>query len=176
MTVPPPDLVALGAVRGAYGVKGWVRIAPYAADGAVLLQQRAWWLQRATSAEPLELSAVRRHGDQVVAKWHGCETPEDADALKSAEVAVARSAFPPLDENEYYLADLVGARVFNRTGEELGRVQGLRSNGAQQWLEVKPEQEVGRGGAAMLIPLVESYIDAIDVAGHEVRVDWQGDW
>ena len=56
----PPDLVALGVVRGAYGVKGWLRIAPYA-DGAVLLQQRSWWLQEASGPRALELTGVRRH-------------------------------------------------------------------------------------------------------------------
>ena len=88
---------------------------------------------------------------------------------------MARSAFPPLADNEYYLADLVGARVVNRAGDELGKVQGLRSNGAQQLLEVS-----GTGGAgkheALLIPMVDRYIDAVDVAQHEVRVDWKCDW
>jgi 16S rRNA processing protein RimM len=170
MTVPP-DLVALGVVRGAYGVKGWVRIAPYA-DGEVLLQQRAWWLQGASDPRPVDVTAVRRHGNQLLAKWNGCDDPESADALKGVEVAVARSAFPPPGEDEYYLADLVGARVVNRAGEELGKVQGLRSNGVQQLLEVG----IGQGGAALLIPMVESYIDAVDVAQHEVRVDWHKDW
>lgn len=174
MTVPP-DLVALGVVRGAYGLKGEVRIAPYAADGAVLLQQRAWWLQRATP-QRLEIAAVRRHKDQLLAKWNGCDSPESADALKGVEVAVARSAFPPLAENEYYLADLVGARVVNRAGDELGKVQGLRSNGAQQLIEVVRDADADGDEPALLIPLVEGYIDAVDVAQREVRVDWQGDW
>ena len=173
MTVPP-DLVVLGVVRGAYGLKGEVRIAPYAADGGVLLQRRAWWLQRATP-QALEITAVRRHKDQLLAKWNGCDSPEGADALKGLEIAVARSAFPPLADNEYYLADLVGARVVNRGGDELGTVQGLRSNGAQQLMEVAREAAAG-DRQPLLIPLVESYIDAIDVAQREVRVDWQYDW
>lgn len=175
MATVPPDLVALGVVRGAYGVKGWVRIAPYADDGAVLLQQRAWWLQGSATAQRLELTAVRRHTDQLLAKWNGCDSPEGADALKGREVAVARSAFPPLPDNEFYVADLVGARVVNRAGDELGKVQGLRSKGAQQLLEVAPEGSAGES-ATLLIPLVESYVDAVDVAQHEVRVDWQKDW
>ena len=129
-------------------------VAPYA-DGAVLLQQRSWWLQDASGPRALELAGVRRHADQLLAKWNGCDNPESADALRGAEVAVARSAFPPPGDNEYYLADLVGARVVNRAGDELGRVQGLRSNGVQQLLEVAVEQ----GGDALLIPLVEGYID-----------------
>jgi 16S rRNA processing protein RimM len=167
----PPDLVALGVVRGAYGVKGWVRIAPYAADGAVLQQCHDWWLQTAAGTRQLAVEAVRRHTDQLLAKWHGCDSPESADALKGMEVAVARSVFPPLPDNEYYLADLVGARVVNRAGDELGTVRGLRSNGAQQLLEVE-----GKGDTPLLIPMVDGYIDVVDVAQHEVRVDWQTGW
>lgn len=165
----PPDLVALGVVRGAYGVKGWTRVAPYA-DGAVLEQVAVWWLQQGVQPTPLTLQGVRRHAGQLVAKWQGCETPEAADALKGAEVAVARSAFPALAAGEVYLADLMGARVVNRAGEELGSVQGLRSNGVQQLLEV------AQGESALLIPMLEGYIDRIDVAARTVQVDWERDW
>jgi ribosomal 30S subunit maturation factor RimM len=67
--------------------------------------------------------------------------------------------------------DLVGARVINRAGVELGKVTGLRNNGAQDLLEV------ARGaGAEMLVPLVEEYVDEIDAKNGVIRVDWEVDW
>jgi 16S rRNA processing protein RimM len=166
----PADLVALGVVRGAYGVKGWVRIQPYGTD-TTLQATRSWWLQQPHGqAQRLAVSEVKRHSGTVLAKWVGCESPELADALKGATVAVPRSEFPPLPEGEVYWVDLIGARVINRNGAELGTVTALSNNGAQDLLEVTG------GSGTLLVPMVPSYVESVDVAAHEVRVDWEADW
>jgi len=170
----PADLIELGAVRGAYGVRGWARIAPHSTDGGVLQAVREWWILRNGDTQRVTVEGCRRHGEAILAKWPGCETKEAADALKGAAVAVARGEFPPLPEGEHYLSDVLGSRVVNRSGEVLGEVSGLRANEAagvlRQWLEVAD------GGETHLIPLVEQYVDEVDAAGKLVRVDWQRDW
>lgn len=171
---PPADLIELGAVRGAYGIKGWARIEPHATDGGVLEAVRDWWIVRGGSRQRVTIEACRRHGTTILAKWPGCESKEAADALKGATVAVARGQFPPLREGEHYLSDLLGSRVVNRSGETLGEVSGLRASEAagvlRQWLEVTD------GTDTHLIPLVEPYVDEVDPADKVVRVDWQRDW
>lgn len=170
----PADLIELGAVRGAYGVRGWARIAPHSTDGGVLQAVREWWILRGGDQQCVTVEGCRRHGEAILAKWPGCETKEAADALKGATVAVARGEFPPLPEGEHYLSDVLGSRVVNRSGEELGEVSGLRANEVagvlRQWLEVAD------GSETHLIPLVEQYVDEVDAAGKVVRVDWQRDW
>ena len=172
--VAPADLIELGAVRGAYGIRGWARIAPHSTDGGVLEAVREWWILRDSDRQCVTVEGCRRHGAAILAKWPGCESKESADALRGARVAVARQAFPPLPEGEHYLGDLLGSRVVNRAGEMLGEVSGLRANEAagvrRQWLEVAD------GGETHLIPLVEQYVDEVDAAGRLVRVDWQRDW
>ena len=171
----PADLIELGAVRGAYGLKGWVRITPLAADGDVLEAVRQWWLLGKTS-QPLTLQQVKRHAESILAKWEGCESKEAADALKGAMIAVARSEFPVLREDEHYLSDMVGYRVLNRQGVELGKVTGIRSGTAAQWLEVRPNRPAGGDGPPLLIPLVDQYVEAIEPKANAVKVDWQTDW
>jgi 16S rRNA processing protein RimM len=170
----PADLIELGAVRGAYGVRGWVRVAPHAADGEVLTVVPDWWLIVGNEARCVHVAASRRHAASILAKWDGCDSKEAADALKGASVAVAREAFPALPEGVHYLSDLLGSRVVNRAGESLGEVSGLRANEAagtaRQWLEVTD------GHDTRLIPLVEPYVDDVDVGARLVRVDWQRDW
>lgn len=165
------ELVELGSLRGSYGVRGWVRVAPFQ-DGAVLLATQCWWLRQGDRAVELKLEGVRAHGagGQLVAKWAGCETKEDADALRGQAVAVARSEFPPLPAGEFYWVDLIGAEVVNRDGALLGRVSGLRDNGAHDLIEV--ESAAGE----FLIPLVPAYVDAVDTAARRVTVDWSAEW
>lgn len=170
VSIAPLDLVSLGAVRGAYGIKGWVRVAPLA-DGAALLVGRRWWLVNGSQATALDVEGVRRHAGSIVAKWTGCSTKEAADALKGQQVALPRSDFPAADDGEHYWLDLVGIRVVNRDGEELGQVEALGDNGAGQWLEV-----VDTGAHRSLIPLIEHYVDEIDTKERVIRVDWQRDW
>lgn len=184
----PGDLVELGAVRGAYGLQGWAHIQPYSADAAVLRAVRRWWLQapeRGTGADApatqaLAVSGLRMHGAGLVAKWYGCDDPEAAQAFKGWRVAVARSQFPPLPQGQYYWVDLIGMRVVNRAGEDLGEVRDLRSNGAHDILEVAPAAGTGAAGSpdgtARLIPMVDAYLDAVDVDQRRIRVDWAADW
>jgi 16S rRNA processing protein RimM len=171
--VPPGadrDIVPLGVIRGAWGVRGWVRIAPYSAEGEVLQKATRWWLLGRNGPRLLSIRAVRRRGATLMAQWEGLESKEDADALKGAEVAVARSEFPVLPGGEHYLVDLIGNRVVNREGVQLGLVVGLREAGPARWLEVDDGHQVH------LIPLAEQYLDAIDVEAQVVRVDWQEQW
>ena len=83
---------------------------------------------------------------------------------------------------------MVGRRVVNRQGVELGTVSGLRSGKAQphgtaatQWLEVKgkvEQRDLGKIGrtAPLLIPLVDQYVDVIEPEGRVIRVDWEANW
>lgn len=165
------ELVELASLRGSYGVRGWVRVAPFQ-DGAVLLATQRWWLGSGADAVELKLEGVRQHGagGQLVAKWSGCETKEDADALRGRTVSVARGDFPALPAGEYYWVDLIGADVVNRAGEALGRVSGLRDNGAHDLIEVEGAE------GSLLIPWVPAYVDTIDVAARRITVDWSAEW
>jgi 16S rRNA processing protein RimM len=163
------DLIEIGRLRGAYGVQGWVRVAPHQ-DGSALLHAKRWWLSTPQGDRAVDIASARIHGSSVLAKWAGCDTKEAADALKGVPVRVARADFPPLAEDEHYWIDLIGATVVNRQGVTLGEVAGLQDNGAQALLEV-------RGATSLcLIPVVPQYVERIDAAARRIEVDWEADW
>ncbi len=167
----PSDLVDLGAIRGAYGLRGWFRIAPLAGQGDVLRAVRHWWLVRqGQPARALTVTGCRRHGTALVARCEQIAAPEDAQRLRGCRVAVARGDFPPAGEGQVYWVDLIGARVVNRQGDALGVVTAIRNHGAQDLLEVRAN------GAVRLVPLVAHYVDEVDVQGKLIRVDWHVDW
>ena len=159
-------------MRGAYGVRGWVRIAPHSPSADVLQSTRRWWLLGAEAARPLRVSAVRRQGAGLVAKWDGCDSPEAADALKGAAIGVARSDFPRLGGHEYYWIDLIGLQVINRSSRSLGVVKGLRSSAAHDLLEIEPPG----GGAGILVPVVGDFVDGVDLEAGTIRVNWEPEW
>lgn len=177
------DLVELGWLRGAYGLRGWTHVQPYASEGEVLRATRQWWLLRPGAAAradsawgPVEVTGVRTQGAGLVAKWRGCEAREAAQAFKGWRVAVPRTAFPPLPAGQYYWVDLIGAAVVNRSGQRLGVVRGLRSNGAQDLLEVERTDAQETASSPILIPMVAAYVETVEVAEKLIRVDWDAHW
>lgn len=162
--------IEMGRTAGPYGVKGWIRISP-AGEGDLLLGSRAWAFRPAAGGDPrpLELEGARAHGGMIIAKWKGCDSPEEA-RLWRGTILLERSAFPELPEGEWWAADLEGCEVVNRAGDRLGTVTGLGSNGAQDILQVK--------GAAhsYLIPMVPAYLLGVEPEKKLITVDWDPDW
>jgi 16S rRNA processing protein RimM len=169
---PPP--IALGRVVDAWGVRGWVKVEPYAdATDTALTRAPRWHVVRAASpAHPavdrwLEIERARRHASTVVAKPVGCDDRDAALALRGAEVGVRREDFPALRDGEFYWVDLVGCAVTNPDGEALGTVTAVDDHGAHAILSTD---------AGLLIPFVDAYVIAAVPAERRIVVDWRADW
>lgn len=193
----PDDAVEVGRVIGAWGVKGAIKVQPFAADPQALFSSKRWWLRppqavaagpvpAARSAPPplLRVRQAKEHGDVIIATCDGVDDRDAAEALKGARVFVARSSFPTAAADEYYWVDLIGASVVNREGRVLGTVSGLLETGPQCVLCVTPPA-ADAGAAAgteartpddVLIPFVAAYVDSVDTAARLIRVDWQADY
>jgi 16S rRNA processing protein RimM len=171
----PADAVEVGRVIGAWGIKGWFKVLPFAADPQALFSTKRWYLRPPEGpgiAPPplLRVTHSREHGGVIVAGAQEVADRQAAEALKGARVFVARSSFPTPDSDEYYWVDLIGCAVVNREGEALGSVADLIDTGAHSVLRVV------QGEDERLIPFVAAYIDDVDLAGRRIRVDWGRDF
>jgi 16S rRNA processing protein RimM len=133
----PDRLILVGRVAGAFGVKGEVRITSYTDDPATLLGYRE--LKREDGGVGLTLTAGRPHKGALVARATEVATREDAEALRGLQLYVSRDALPPPEEDEYYLADLIGLAAVSPEGEALGRIKSVQNFGAGDLLEIAPE-------------------------------------
>ncbi len=183
----PDDALEVGRIGDAWGLKGWFKVQPYAAQPHALLTARRWHLRPAASGPSgstpaslptlLNIREAREHGDGLVATAQGIDDRSGAEALRGSRVFIGRSAFPAPGEGEFYWADLIGLAVVNRRGEALGAVVGLLDNGPQSVLRVQPAP----GADAMaederLIPFVAAHIDDVDLAARRITVDWGLDY
>lgn len=172
----PSDLVLVGHVTGAYGIKGWIRVRRYSADADALLHAKTWWLDK-PELRDIDVMQAKVHGDDVVAQLVGLADRDPAEALKGATVQVRRSHFPVLDDGEFYWIDLLGLTVENLAGERLGTVHDLMDNGAHPILRVQADAaEQGTKPREWLIPFVEHYVKAVDQVGKKITVDWGFDF
>jgi 16S rRNA processing protein RimM len=163
----------MGRIVAPYGVKGWLKVVPSTAEHDTLLSYKEWWLRPRGEGSPWRrcvFAEGRPHGSSLVARVEELGDREAAAAYAGGEVGVARSALPPAGEGQVYWADLVGLAVFNRDGEELGKVTAVQDFGAH------PVMVVAHDEGQRLIPYVEAWVDAVDVAGGRIEVDWQKDY
>jgi 16S rRNA processing protein RimM len=182
----PDDAVEVGRIGGAWGVKGWFKVQPFATDPQALFSSKRWFLRAADEARParpgaaalpalLKIVEAKEHGDGVVARAQEVADRDGAEALRGARIFVGRSSFPTAGADEYYWVDLIGLAVLNREDQLLGSVVGLLDTGAHSVLRVLPEG--GKGEAdERLIPFVARYIDEVDMPARCIRVDWGLDY
>jgi 16S rRNA processing protein RimM len=130
-------LILVGRVAGAFGVKGELRLTAYGDDPQALARYRD--LKRADGSPALTLTGGRPQKGALIARAREVATREDAEALRGLELYVPRDALPPPDEDEFYLADLIGLAVVTPDGAPLGRIKSVQNFGAGDLLEVAPE-------------------------------------
>ncbi|WP_062195982.1 ribosome maturation factor RimM [Caldimonas taiwanensis] len=178
----PSDAVEVGRVLDAWGVKGWIKVLPYSADPQALFSSRRWFIEPPQGPRPaarpmprsLRITAVREHGDAVVAQARELPDRNAAEVLKGARIFVSRASFPTAGEGEYYWVDLIGLAVVNRQGQTLGRVVDLMDTGAHSILRVVDDST--DAPTERLIPFVAVYVDQVDTAAGRILVDWGLDY
>lgn len=155
-------LILVGRVAGAFGVKGEVRLSAYTAEPQALLGFKA--LLRKDGEPGLTLLSGRPHKDGVVARAREIATKEEADALRGLLLHVPRESLPEPEEDEYYLADLIGMAAVTPQGETLGKVKAVQDFGAGDILEIDP----ARGGASWYLPFTRECVPEVDIAGGKI--------
>lgn len=187
----PDDAVEVARVLGAWGVKGGIRLKPFAADPQALFSSKRWFVQpaeRPRVSQPgarlpmplprmLRVVQAREQGDAIVATCQGLDDRDAAEALTGARIFVSRASFPTPDDDEYYWVDLIGSVVRNRAGQALGTVTNLIETGPHCVLCVSPPAG-GAGPEAedVLIPFVDAYVDRVDREARTIDVDWDPDY
>ena len=136
--------VALAAVAGAHGIKGEVRLKLFA-EGVESLSRHA---TLCVGGRDLKLESIRdADGKGAVARFAGIADRTAAEGLRGSLVEVDRSSLPPLEDGEFYHADIIGLPCFDQAGALVGTVAAVENFGAGDLLDVeKPD------GRRSLIP------------------------
>ena len=177
----PVDAVEVGRIADAWGVQGWFKVISHSAQPEALFSSKRWYLlPTERGAKPFDgvgLMAIREakdHSGTVVARCQDIADRDAAQALKGSRIFIARSSFPTAATDEFYWVDLIGLSVSNREGLDLGVVRDLVSTGPQTVLVIEHAQ--GETVREILIPFVSVYVDDVDMAQRQIRVDWQPDY
>lgn len=166
----PEDLVSMGYISGAFGIRGGINVVADTEHPDSLLDYKTWWIGRDGQWRAYTLVEAAVQPKKLSVTLAGVDDRDKAFALKGCQVAVPRSLMPQAGADEYYWADLVGLAVVNVQGEHLGVVEKLFETGANDVIVAKD------GDIERLLPFVGHVVLKVDLAARIITVDWGLDY
>lgn len=161
------DLVCVGAVAGAFGVRGEVRLKSFCAEPRAIAEYGPLWSEDGGRSFTVTLGPAVSGG--LAARLSGVTSREAAEALRGLRLFAERARLPSLPDDEFYHADLVGLQVFDTGGAPLGKVAAVLNHGAGDILEVRG------AGETLLLPFTRACVPTVDLASGRIVADPPGD-
>ena len=159
------EKLCLGAIAGAFGVRGEVRLKSFCAHPEDVAAYGA--LSTEDNSRSFEITLGRQIKSGFAARLSGVLTKEQADALKGARLYVDRANLPEPEDDEYYHADLIGLEVFDTGGARLGAVRAVQDHGAGDLLEIYgPNLKT-----TVLLPFTLACVPTVDLAAGRIVAD-----
>ncbi len=159
------DLICVGAIGGAYGVQGEVRLKSFTSEPTAIAEYAPLYTEDQTREFDLVLTGRVKKG--LSARMSGIVSKEEADALKGTDLFVPRDRLPSLPDDEFYHTDLVGLTVYDTGGALLGEVRSVQNHGASDLLEID-----GPGlKTTALLPFTRAAVPTVDLAAGKIIAD-----
>ena len=156
--------ICLGAIAGAHGVRGLVKIKSFTEEPADLTAYGP--LGDETGERRFEIAVTGQAKGLLVARIEGVADRDAAQNLRGVRLYVDRAALPAPEETEaYYHADLIGLAAEDPQGQPLGRIAAVENYGAGDYLEIAPLE-----GAPLLVPFTQAAVPLIDIEAGRVVV------
>lgn len=159
------ERVCVGAISGAFGVNGEVRLKSFCAEPEAIADYAPLWSEDGKRQfNPIITQAIK---NGLSVQLDGITTKEQADALRGIRLYAERSALPALPDDEYYHTDLIGMEVLDTGGTSLGHVRNVLNHGATDLLEV----EVKGLSDTILLPFTLEAVPTVDIGTRRIIAD-----
>lgn len=162
------DLLATGIIKTAHGIKGDVKVHPYAEEYGHLLSIKNIMLKKEGRVKHLQVETCRPFGHDVLFKFQGIDTPEAGKALSGWEIWIPREQAAPLKRGEVYVTDLLGCALIHE-GCAVATVVGTVEGAQALLLEV----ETGES-KHYLIPYMNNYLGKVSI--EEKTIELKAPW
>lgn len=155
--------VCVGAIVGAHGVRGQVRVKSFTAEPADVAAYGP--VESEDGTRRFGLKVMGEAKGLVIARLEGVADRDAAEALRGTRLYVARARLPKTEEDEFLYSDLVGLKAEAADGSVLGTVRGVADFGAGEVLDIGQA-----GGGSFMVPFTKAAVPVVDVAGGRLVV------
>lgn len=168
MTSPDDNMIMVGAIMGAHGVRGQVKVKCFMEEPADFKSLDAVCF--GASGAPVEIKAAQLQKLNILVVTFGAVTDRDqAQALKSTQLFVPRSQIEDADDDPdaFFLSDLEGLRVLDEAQRVVGTIKAVNNFGASDVLEIALEGS----SKSVMLPFIEDAVPHVDLAAGHIVID-----
>lgn len=155
------EKLEVGQIVNVFGIKGFVKLYPYVDNINRFDELKNVFIKN----NKFEIEQIKYQKNMVLIKFKGIETVEQAEKLRNSIVEIDRSDAIPLEEGQYFIADLIGLNVYLENGEKLGILEDIYNTGSSDIYVVKNEL-----GKQFLLPYIDDVIKNIDLDNEKITV------
>lgn len=167
------EQIVVGSIGAPYGVKGWVKINSFTERPEDIFDYVPWLLG---NNQNVTVEQWRTHNNGLVAKIEGCDSRDDAEVIKNAQITISESQLPPIDDG-FYWKDLIGMRVKTQKGYDLGVISQMFNTGANDVMTIKANSNDAFGQKERLLPFVfDQVVIDVDQDQRVITVEWDPDF
>lgn len=143
----------VGVIANTHGVHGEVKVYPATEDIRRFDGLKEVILDNQKEKKTLHITGVKYFKNMVILKFQEIADMDQALLLKGKDLLVDRDHAIPLEEGEYYIADILGSTVLTDTGETLGILTDVIQTGANDVYVVKTSN-----GKEVLLPVIDECV------------------
>ena len=159
------DLLQVGIITSTHGVRGEVKVYPTTDDPRRFRRLKEVFLDTGKEKMNLEIEGVKFFKQFVILKFKGLDNINDIEKYRQKSLYVTRKNAVRLQRDEYFIADLIGLKVQDEDGKELGTVKDVIETGANDVYEVEMAD-----GKSLLLPAIKQCILNVDVENGMMQV------
>lgn len=159
------DWLKVGVITSTHGIRGEVKVYPTTDDLDRFRWLKECMIDTGKQKLPVEVEGCKFFKNQAILKFKGYDNINDIEKYKGAGLWVSRENAVPLEEGEFYIADIIDAKVYEEDGTCLGTLTDVMQTGANDVYVVRMED-----GKELLIPAIPQCILDVDVEEPRVTV------
>ena len=159
------DLLQVGIITSTHGVRGEGKVYPTTDDPRRFRRLKEVVLDTGKEKMNLEIEGVKFFKQFVILKFKGLDNINDIEKYRQKSLYVTRKNAVRLQRDEYFIADLIGLKVQDEDGKELGTVKDVIETGANDVYEVEMAD-----GKSLLLPAIKQCILNVDVENGTMQV------
>lgn len=160
------EFLVIGMIVNVHGLKGEVKIYTYTDDIDSLIKLKKIYLEKdGNSTEYIVERASISKGNLIIVKLKGINNANEAEKLRDYIVKRQRSSDEALEDDTYYITDLIDSEVYTIENEYLGKIKDVLQNGAADVYVIKNDKK------ETLLPAIKKVVKSIDIKGKKVIVE-----
>lgn len=158
------DYFEIGQISNTHGLKGEIKVRPFTENKKDYEKFNKILVDIKGSLREYEVETVRYQQDIILLKLKNVDDIESAEKLKGYYIKIPRDSAKQIDENEFFIADLIGCEVYQN--ELIGIIDDIFSVGASDVYVIKR-----KGKQDLLLPAISSVIKHIDIGAKRIDVE-----